>query len=467
MADESKQRVPAPDHLKGLRVRVVGFGRSGRAAARLLRREGARVSAVDDHPGAADAAEAARWASDGVDLRAGDLRPEDLDRPDLVVVSPGVPPSSPWMQWAAEAGVPVIGELELGARAAKAPLAAITGTNGKSTTTELLGDVVRRWGRPVAVGGNIGRALSGLADGVPPEGWLVVEVSSFQLETIDRFRPRVALHLNLTPDHLDRYGSVDAYADAKARIFENQGAGDCAVLNLDDPRLAVLADRLRAARRGIRVLGSGLSQRGEEGAWVEGGRIVVGMDGAAWDVCAVDEVRIPGPHNLSNALSVAAAARWMGAPREVLEDALRSFSGLPHRMEPLGEVGGVSFVNDSKATNIEAVLAALDSFERPVVLIAGGRGKGLDFSPLADAAAGRVKAAVLIGEAADPLAEALRPVVRVERAGTLEDAVRQAARHADPGDTVLLSPACASFDMFKNFEDRGDRFREAVRALKP
>jgi len=454
----SDERV-IPKALEGSRALVVGLGRSGTAAADLLVRHGAVVSVVDDDPAVLRAQDLARWTRRGVRLVEGRVGDAGLDRPDFLVVSPGVPPTSAWVRWAREGGTPVVGEIECAFWVARAPVAAVTGTNGKSTTAELLGAVVRAWGRPVEVVGNIGRAFSGAADRVPPDGWLVAEISSFQLETIDRFRPRVAIHLNLTPDHLDRYASIEEYAAAKERLFENQTAGDVAVLNRDDPR--VWSAR---ARTGARVLATSLAGPVEAGAWVDTDRVLARVGTETLVVADRRDVRLRGPHNLSNVLAVVAGALSMGVPPDVVAGVLATFAGLPHRMESVGAVRGVEFVNDSKATNVEAVVSALSSFSTPVVLIAGGRDKGLDFGPLGEMA-GRIKHAVLIGESREEIARVLRPASSVEMAPSMEVAVRRAFRAAAPGEVVLLSPACASFDMFENFEHRGDVFRDEVRKV--
>ncbi|MCK4545941.1 MAG: UDP-N-acetylmuramoyl-L-alanine--D-glutamate ligase [Candidatus Eisenbacteria sp.] len=450
-----------PETLQGTRVLVIGFGRSGQGAAELLAAEGARVTVVDDDAVVRRNVDVRRWAQQGIPVHFGPIDPERVAGTDVMVVSPGVSPASPWMSWARKLGIPVAGEIEVAFWTAEAPIAAVTGTNGKSTTTELLGAIVREGGMPVEVGGNTGRALSGFAHRVPPNGWIVAEISSFQLETIHRFRPRVAIFLNLTPDHLDRYLSLDEYQRAKERMFENQTGDDLAVLNRDDPRLRSTGDRIRAE-----VLETSLRVPVNEGAWVEKGRIVARISGRRFEVCPAAELVLRGPHNLANALAVVAAALWMGISPEVVAGVLRSFGSLSHRMELLGEVGGVEFVNDSKATNVEAVVSALVSFTAPVILIAGGLGKGLDFAALAEASRGRVKRAILMGEAREEISHVLEKVTDVEFAGSMSEAVDRAMDVADPGEIVLLSPACASFDMFRNFEDRGNAFRAEVERLR-
>jgi UDP-N-acetylmuramoylalanine--D-glutamate ligase len=337
---------------------------------------------------------------------------------------------------------------------------AITGTNGKTTTTALTGALLAESGRPVLVGGNIGRPLSAEALAFPDGGWVVAEVSSFQLETVDAFRPHVAAVLNVTPDHLDRHGSLAAYAAAKARIFHAQGPADWAVLNADDPGTAALAPRVEA-----RLLWFSRRQPVPLGAWVRGGWVTLRLGPEDQPVCPVDEVFLRGAHNLENVLAATACAGALGVPPARLRAAIRAFRAVPHRLQWVRDRGGVAFYNDSKGTNVDATLKALAAFDEPIVLIAGGRDKGQRFDALAASARGRVKAAVLIGEGRVTLGPALRAVTRVEEAASMGEAVRRAAALAAPGDVVLLSPACASFDLFRDYEHRGDVFAEEVRAL--
>jgi UDP-N-acetylmuramoylalanine--D-glutamate ligase len=357
-------------------------------------------------------------------------------------------------------GVPVLGEVELAYRTMTAEFVAITGTNGKTTTTALAGALLRESGRPVLVGGNIGRPLAAEALGFPEDGWVVAEVSSFQLETTATFRPRVAAVLNVTPDHLDRHGSLAAYAEAKARIFRAQGPGDWAVLNADDPGAAALAPGV-----GARLLW--FSRRGPVagGVFVRESWVTLRLGSADQPVCPVDEIALRGAHNLENVLAATACAGALGVPPARLRAAIRAFRAVPHRLEWIRERAGVAFYNDSKGTNVDATLKALAAFDEPIVLIAGGRDKGQRFDALAAAARGRVKAAVLIGEGRATMGPALRPVTRVEEAASMGEAVRRAAALAAPGDVILLSPACASFDLFRDYEHRGEVFAEEVRAL--
>ncbi len=385
---------------------VLGLARSGQAAVAALERRSVRVVGADRDLG----------NDDDVSL---------LDGVELLVKSPGVPGEAVLVVEARLRGIPVWSELELGFRVLDNPLVAVTGTNGKTTTSELLGAML---GAPVA--GNVGVALSELDGAVEPGSWVVVEASSFQLEDVDTFRPRVAVLLNLEPDHLDRHASFEAYAAAKLRVFENQELGDVAVV----PRgFGAVPGQARRADFDV-------------------------------DDPLPAEPLIPGAHNRENAAAAAAAARAAGGTEEEIARALREFPGVPHRLEPVAERDGVLYVNDSKATNVAAALRALAAYDRPLLLIAGGRAKGESFEPLAAAARGRVERAFLIGEAAPELAEALDELPH-ETSGDLGTAVAAAAAAARPGDVVLLSPACASYDQFRDFEERGDEFRRLVEAL--
>jgi len=336
----------------------------------------------------------------------------------------------------------------------------VTGTNGKTTTTALLGELVRTTGKPITIAGNIGIALSSEVARLPADGLVVAEVSSFQLDTAETFAPHVAVLLNITEDHLDRYDSFDHYAESKRRIFMNQTTDDYAVLNVDDPRVASLADTV-----GGRVIPVSVAREVPDGVFVRGGTIVSRVDGTEKEVVAAGELGIPGPHNLANALAATAAAAAVGVDAAAAAEVLRRFSPLEHRMERVAEIDGVTYVNDSKATNVDAVDCALRSYERPIVLIAGGRSKGTDFTVLAGLVETRVKRLVLIGEAASEMERAFGGLVPIDRAATLNEAVDLAHAAARIGDVVLLSPACASFDMFEDFEDRGRQFKTEVARL--
>lgn len=445
--------------LAGRRALVAGAARSGIAAARLLRRHGWEVTLCDRR--AADAApEAARaLAAEGVALAWGRDDAGLLEGHDVVAWSPGIPVDHPLAEAARASGRPVLGELELGFRAAAAPLVCITGTNGKSTTTDLVGALLRASGRQVEVCGNIGRALCEVAAEVPADGLLVVEVSSFQLETVELLSPRVATWLNLTPDHLDRHGTLEAYAATKARLFARQGPQDDAVLSADDPIVA--ACREGRARRSA----FSSTHAVPAGAFLDHGDVVLARAGVRERLMPRSEVHLPGPHNTANVLAALATVLPFEPDREALRGVLRTYAGLEHRLEAAGEWNGVRFVNDSKATNTDSLRVALQSFPAPVVLIAGGRDKGQDFAPLAPLVQRAVRRLVLIGEGAEPMSRAWADTPQ-ERAGSLAEAVRRAYEAARPdGAVVLLSPGCASFDMFRDYEDRGRRFKDEVRDL--
>jgi UDP-N-acetylmuramoylalanine--D-glutamate ligase len=446
--------------LAGRPVAVVGLARSGIAAARLLRRAGARVVATDIKPIDALPAEARALEAEGVPFLGADADP--LRDAELVIVSPGVPLGGEQLAPARRRGIAVISELELGWRACEAAAVAITGTNGKTTTTALTGALLSAQGWPVLVAGNIGTPLAAEAARVSADTRLVLEVSSFQLEAIETFRPRIAAVLNVTPDHLDRHGTVAAYAAAKARIFENQGGGDLAVLNADDPGARALAP----AVRGDLIW---FSRRREvaRGVLVRDGWIVARLGPEAEPVIPLEEIALRGVHNVENALAATACARWLGVPPAVIRAGIAAFRAVAHRIEFVRELDGVAYYNDSKGTNVESTIKALESFHEPVVLIAGGKGKGQDFAPLARAARGRVILAVLIGEDAPRIARALEGEgLAVGRAASLAAALETARGKATAGGAVLLSPACASFDMFDSYEHRGDVFKQLVRTLE-
>jgi len=445
----------------GRRVVVVGMARSGSAAARLLARHGARVLGTDLREAAALGLDPDAWGGTGIELHLGAYRKEDLLEKDLLVLSPGVPKTAPAVRDALELGLPVLSELEVASTFARAPMAAVTGTNGKSTTVTVLGALIRALDRPVAVAGNVGRALSEAVETVPPDGFLVVEVSSFQLEDIQTFHPRAAAVLNLAPDHLDRYADFDSYIEAKLRIFGRQDASDTAVIPAGDARLeaAVAAFPGRVLRFGGDAVGDGVAAAGGTFRFRDRGRET--------PLLPLEDLSLPGPHNVENMAAAVCLLAGLGLdpadPR--VGETLRTVRGLPHRIEPVGTIDGIPFYNDSKATNPDSLRVALGSFPQPVVLIAGGRAKGGDYGSLSGMVAGRVKALVLLGEAAPLLEEAWRETgVPMLHAGSdLEEAVRLALEAArEGGSPVLLSPGCASFDMFRDYEDRGDRFRALV-----
>ena len=458
MNQGQKPRPPLP---KGPYL-VVGLARSGAAIARLLTARGEMVIGTDSgHPREAEGLEGA-----GVEVSLGVDGTRLLERARTLVKSPGVPQDAPVVEAARERGTEVTGELELAWRLIPNPFCAVTGTNGKTTTTELLGHLYRSAGRPVAVAGNVGTPLATLVGEVDPEATVVCESSSFQLEDSSLFAPECAVFINLAPDHLDRHGTLDAYLQAKLRIFANQGNDDVAVYN---GRTAELRGRdLGGCARRVAFCPAeevGAADPDCELSLADG--VIFAADEP---LARADELQLIGAHNIENAMAAAAAALASGLPREAVADGLRSFAGVPHRLERVREWGGVLYVNDSKATNVASALAGIGSFEGGVHLIAGGQPKRESFVPLLVPVRERCVACYLIGEVTERLAAELAPAaqagVEITECGTLERAVEAASRRAKSGETVLLSPACASFDAFEDFEARGDRFRELVEALK-
>ena len=455
-----------PDLLRlaGQRVLVVGLARSGVAAARVAHARGAQVT-VTDRRAATELGPAVDELSASVELALGGHDLADFTRADLIVVSPGVPLSLPEIESARRQGVPVLAEVELGIRLLPPlPLVGITGTNGKSTTTALAGALLGR-DRRVFTGGNLGTPLCELVLQGREVDALVLELSSFQLEGIGRLRPKVAALLNVTPDHLDRYRDVSAYALAKARLFMNQEAGDFALANARDARTVALAGSSRAE-----LLTFGFGEPGPRSARADAsGGILVSPGQAAPERYLVRSRALRGRHNLENAMAAVLCARLLGVPGGQVQSGLDAFPGLPHRLELVRERAGVEWVNDSKATNVDSTqvgLAAFPAATRPrVVLILGGRGKRAPYAPLRPLFDQRVKALLTIGEDAPSIERELGDLSPTERAGTLLAAVRRAAALAQEGDVVLLSPACASYDQFKNYEDRGEAFRRLVGEL--
>jgi UDP-N-acetylmuramoylalanine--D-glutamate ligase len=439
-------------------VVVVGGGRSGVAAAELLVARGARVTLAD----AASSIEAAdRLAALGVTLALGPHRPDQFAGADLVVLSPGVPLNQPAVMAARQAGVPVIGEIELASRWLAGRVIAITGTKGKSTTTTLTARMLEEAGLRTTAGGNLGQALSTQVDDSHADSWHVVEVSSFQLESTDRFHPSIAVLLNLSPDHLDRHATVEEYWAAKARIFANQTASDWAVVNADDPSALALAREGRARRFDF-----ALDATLHDGVTIDSGSIVRRDRGTAASLVPIASVHLPGRHLLGDVLAATAVGCLVGVPPAAMRRAVEKFKGLEHALERVTEIDGISFVNDSKATNIASARKAIESFERGVVPIMGGRFKGGRFEDLQDVIAARADAVVSIGESRPLIKAALSDVVPVYEAQSMAEAVRIAFGTAARGGVVLLAPACASFDMFRDYAERGRVFKEEVRKLE-
>ena len=438
------------------RVVIVGAGRSGIGLARYFQACGALVVLSDRRP--ADALEPlAALAASGVQLDLGGHTEELFASAELIVLSPGVPPEVPVVSSAAALGVPVLGEIEVAWRELPQPMVAITGTNGKSTVTTVMGDVFRAWGKPTFVGGNLGTPLIEAVGS--PWDWLVVELSSFQLETIAQFRPHWAVLLNITEDHLDRYPDMASYQAAKARLFENQTVDDWAVLNADDPRVLATAAGTRARRilfSGNRLLAEGMSLVGNDLVWRWLG---------SETRFPADTLKIRGRHNLENVMAALIPPLVEGCPPATAWAAATAFPGLPHRMELVATVGGVRWYDDSKGTNVGSVVKSLAGLEPPVTLIAGGKDKHGDLAPLFEPIAAKVANLVLIGEAAPRMAAAFAGVTAIHLAASMVEAVSLAAELTPAGGTVLLSPGCSSFDMFRSYEERGRVFAGAVRAL--
>jgi UDP-N-acetylmuramoylalanine--D-glutamate ligase len=442
----------------GRRVVVVGAARSGIAAAELLARRGARVVLTESRTHIEDAA---RLRAAGVELESGGHTTARFEQADLVVVSPGVPTGQPVFEAARQHGAEIIGELELASRWVKGPIVAITGTKGKSTTTTLVGRMFTEDGRTAMVGGNIGVPLSAQVEASTPDTVHVVEVSSFQLETATTFRPWIALWLNFADDHLDRHPTVEAYADAKARIFANQQATDWAVVNADDATV-MARSRGIAARRAMFSPSGSLT----EGFLVDGDWIVNRTRTTVERLIPVSAVELTGRHMLGNVVAAAAVATVAGVPSRAMTRALAGFRGLEHVMEPAGRIAGVRFVNDSKATNVEAARRSIESFEGGVVALIGGRFKGGDLRELRASLSAHGRGVIAIGEAGPLVRDALHDVVPVVQASSMREAVAQGYEAARPDGVVLLAPACASFDWFKDYAERGRVFKEEVGRLR-
>jgi UDP-N-acetylmuramoylalanine--D-glutamate ligase len=447
--------------LKEKRVLVVGLGRSGVASALFLKSRGARVTVSDAKSEDQLREEIPALLDQGIAVETGGHGERTFQDQDLIVVSPGVPVDSSALLQARALGAPVIGEIELASKFLSGRIVAITGSNGKTTTTTLIGEILAKSGLKALVGGNIGTPAISLVPKATAETAVVLEVSSFQLETIHRFRPKIAVVLNVTPDHLDRHRTFAAYVDAKARILENQTSDDFAVLNADDPTCVELAARTRA-----QVFWFSRKREVEQGAFVRKAHITFRRDNSDIQIVPVAEVPLKGAHNTENVLASICTAALMGCNPQRIRDAVREFKAVEHRLEYVTTVKGVEYYNDSKATNVDATIKALESFPGNIHLILGGKDKGSDYTLLNDLLRERVKSVYTIGTAAEKIQSQIREAAAVVPAGTIEVAVRQAAAVAQPGEIVLLAPACASFDQFQNYEHRGRVFKELVLALK-
>jgi UDP-N-acetylmuramoylalanine--D-glutamate ligase len=445
--------------LNGKRVLVVGLGKSGVASALFMKAHGARVTVSDTKSGDELRNEIPVLLDNGITVETGGHGDRTFRGQDLIVVSPGVPVDAPPLVQARSLGETVIGEVELAAQFLPGPIVAITGSNGKTTTTTLTGEILTAAGFPALVGGNIGTPAISLAERAKPGTLIVLEISSFQLETIQSFRPKVAVVLNVTPDHLDRHRTFEIYAEAKARIFENQQPDDRAVLNADDPTCVAMAKKTRS-----QVFWFSRQREVERGAWVRAGNIVFRDASGQREILQVSEIPLKGAHNLENVLAAVSAGVLMGCAPEKIRGAVHDFKAVEHRLEFVTSIRGVDYYNDSKATNVDATIKALESFPANIHLILGGKDKGSDYTVLNDLLRKRVKRVYTIGAAAAKIESQIQGP-EVVQAETLENAVRKASTVAEPGDVVLLAPACASFDQFKSYEHRGRVFKDLVRGL--
>src|SRR6266404_2589809 len=441
--------MPGPVELRNKRVLVVGLARTGVAAALFCASHGAAVTATDSRSEAEIGEEIAKLRAENVKLELGGHQEQTFLQQDLIIPSPGVPADAPLLQTARANSVTIWSEIELAYRFRRGKLICITGSNGKTTTTSLIEHILRTASFPTILAGNIGTPLISCVARMTNDTVTVVELSSFQLELIDTFRTDISVFLNLTPDHLDRHHTMELYSKAKARIFENQGEEDFAILNADDPATTPLAPTRP------HVYWFSRKQRAAQGAFLLGDDIVFRNDGREEVVLKREEVPVPGAHNLENVLAAIAAARIAGASAKAVGEGVRSFAGVEHRLEFVAEINGVRYYNDSKATNVDATLKALDSFPSRILIILGGKDKGSDYTALQASLRERAILALLIGAAADKISSQIDGSVAIERAGTIERAVEVASQAARPGDVVLLAPACASFDQFQNYEHRG------------
>jgi UDP-N-acetylmuramoylalanine--D-glutamate ligase len=444
------------------KVLIIGIARSGIAAARVLASLGAEVTIADQ--------KSAQELHDGIGalrdwpikINTGGYPPITQSNFDLVITSPGVPMTAKPLTQAVKNGIPVWSEIELAASLTEGQIIAITGTNGKTTTTALVGQLFTDAGKDVVVGGNIGVPLIQEIPGTTIEHTIVAEVSSFQLEWVHSFKPRVAIITNITPDHLDRHGSMENYINTKAGIFAKQSGDDWTILNYSNDTVRKLADRCKG-----KVVFFSHQDQLREGIFVKDGWIVARLNQEEQQICQINALKIPGLHNLENALAAVGAGLALGLSKEQICLTLTTFTGVEHRLEPVGEVKGVMYINDSKATNPEAVIKALEAFNQPLILIAGGSTKGSDFSQLAQVIKARVKHLVVLGETAREITQAVENIgfTSIYCVSSLEKAIQKSAELALPGEIVLLSPACASYDMFKNYEERGEVFKKLVLQL--
>jgi UDP-N-acetylmuramoylalanine--D-glutamate ligase len=441
------------------KVSILGAARSGMDAALLLKNAGAEIFLSEKAEYGEKESQASLLEKQGISFEFGGHTDRVFDA-DAIIVSPGIPDSNPIVVEAKSRKIEVLGELEIASWFCLGKIIAVTGSNGKSTTTTLIGEMLKHAGIPCVVAGNIGTTFSSQVDKIDDKGFAVIEVSNFQLETVRDFCPWIALYLNLTPDHLDRHGTVLEYGRIKARLFQNQTEEDSAIYNGQDAMVFSLLKDIRSRRLVFQI-----QNPKSDGAFVENGKLTLRIGKKKHPIIPEEEMGIPGPHNTENGLAAALAAFIAGTPADSIGDVLRNFHGLSHRMELIRQIGNIRWYNDSKATNVDSMQCALRSFQTPIILIAGGRDKNSDFTVLRKLLHDRTRSVILIGEAAEKMKKAWQGDVSLQEADSMDEAVMMARTAAQDGDVVLLSPGCASFDMFENFEDRGNQFKARVLAL--
>ncbi|MCJ7497865.1 MAG: UDP-N-acetylmuramoyl-L-alanine--D-glutamate ligase [candidate division Zixibacteria bacterium] len=449
------------DRVRGKKVSIFGMARSGMAIAKLLKSLGAQVFITEKKEEENLSPEILELKRSGIEYETGGHTQKAIDYQDYLVISPGVSADLPILVEAQEKGIPIFSEIEVAFWLAEAQIVDITGSNGKTTTTTLVGEIFKEDGRECRVAGNIGVPFSSVAQEVSSRGIIVLEISSFQLEKIEEFSPKVSAILNITPDHLDRYPDLKSYTDAKLRLMENQTEKDFAVLNWDDPVTSKLAPLSRA-----KSLFFSTTSELKVGSYVKNGNLVFQLNGKIEEIIPVEDIGIKGPHNLANSAAACAICGVLGVKKESMEKALRSFKGVEHRLEEVAIIDQIRFVNDSKATNVDSVFYALQSIKEPIFLIAGGKDKGGDFTKLRELVQKKVKGLILLGQAKEKIKNALGDLVPTYLVDSMKEGVELGFQKAEKGDCVLLSPACASFDMFKDYEDRGRVFKLTVLNLK-
>ncbi|MBI5022398.1 MAG: UDP-N-acetylmuramoyl-L-alanine--D-glutamate ligase [Ignavibacteriales bacterium] len=449
--------------VKGEKVSILGMARSGIAVAELLRSNGA-IPFVSDNGDSTKLADAIiSLKNNKIEYETGGHTDKVYDSR-MLVLSPGVPSTSPIVIEASKRGLKIFSELEVSSWFCRAPIVAVTGTNGKTTTTSLIGNIFSDAGRNVSVGGNIGKAFACFAGELQNDAVAILEVSSFQLDYIDTFHPHISILLNITPDHLDRYeNNLQKYIDSKCRIFKNQNKNDYLIYNHDDINTRKAVDKL--ASNNVRRMPFGIEKEFREGAFVKDNKVAIAIDGKEIEIFNADDIKIRGIHNLYNSMAAILAARLMNINPASIRSTLKTFPGVEHRLEFVRELDGVKYINDSKATNVDSVWYALQAYEEPIVVMIGGRDKGNDYTKLFEPLKKHVKAVIAIGESAGKVKDAFSGLKKVVIASSMQQAVDEARKLASSGDIVLLSPACASFDWFQNYEHRGQIFKEIVKAL--